>query len=369
MRKYLFLFLCVVAPLSWGRPALGTGAAFAPDGTLWVVRSEAEQLLAQTSTDHGQTWSAPRALLQVPEPIAADGQNRPKIVFGPKGVVVISWTRPTSAHYTGDVRLLRSTDGGAHWSAPRTVHTDTQRVGHRFDAAAFDDAGRLYVLWIDKRHSDNAYRGAAIYAAVSADGGAHFEREVKLADHSCECCRIALSFDPAAQKMRAFWRHVFEPNERDFMQATFGPDLHVQLQRATHERWAIDACPHHGGALAIAANGTQHRVWFNVVDGVGRSFYGRVSADASQTQTLPPGAEHADIIVAGPRVVLVWKSFDGQATQLKAWVSEEEGQHFTEHTLTHTDAASDAPHLIAQGPRVFAVWATANKLHVIEVHP
>ena len=369
MRRCIFLLLCLLTPLSWSRPTLGTGAAFAPDGTLWVVRTHDEQLLAQTSSDDGQTWSAPRALLQAPEPIAADGENRPKIAFGKDGVVAISWTRPTSAHYTGDIRLLRSVDGGRHWSAPRTVHTDTQRVGHRFDAMAFDDAGRLYVLWIDKRHSESSYRGAAIYAAVSSDGGAHFEREVKLADHSCECCRIALSFDPSIKKMSAFWRHVFEPNERDFMLATFGPDLRAQLQRATQDHWAIDACPHHGGSLSVAADGTQHRVWFNVVGGVGRSFYGRETQGAIETQALPQGAEHADVIASGERVVLVWKAFDGKATQLKAWSSKDGGHHFTEHTLMQTDVASDAPHLVAHGARVFAIWTTAEKLNVIEVQP
>lgn len=369
MRKYIFLILLLMAPLSWARTALGTGAAFAPDGTLWVVRVHEGQLVAQTSSDLGQTWSAPRVLLPTPEPVAADGQNRPKIAFGSAGVVVVSWTRPSRAPYTGDVRLLRSTDGGRHWSAPRTVHADTQAVGHRFEAMAFDAVGRLVVMWIDKRHSATPYRGAAIYAAVSNDGGDHFEREVKLADHSCECCRLALSFDPKAKRMRAFWRHVFEPNERDFMLASFDAQWRVELERATHERWAIDACPHHGGALSIAADGVQHLVWFNVVEGVGRSFYRRTKEGNSETRALPRGAEHAEVWSTGERVVLVWKAFDGQATRLQAWASSDGGQSFTEHTLMQTNLASDAPHWVAQGERVFAVWTTAEKLNVIEVQP
>ncbi len=449
IQRIVFWMLCCLAPLPlWahGGVALGTGAAFAPDAALWIVQAQevartpwpdapegsvrraVHQLVARRSADAGKTWSAPRPLLPTPEPIAADGENRPKIAFGKDGLVVISWTRPTSPRYTGDVRLLRSTDGGAHWSAPQTVHADQQRITHRFDSIAFDDEGRLYVMWIDKRdqhHAGSGYVGAAIYAAVSRDGGVRFDGDIKLADHSCECCRIALSFDPAARKMRALWRHVFAPNERDFMLATFGAVLHATLERATQDRWAVDACPHHGGALAIAADGTQHRVWFNVIENEGRSFYARIPPDSgallptqvrrpgagrgpiadathgapacagatcvravgveptpdaqanaevaevqeAAVRQLPTGAQHADVIATAKRVVVAWKVFDGTNTQLNAWVSSDAGQHFAERPLASTSSASDAPRLVAQGERVWAVWATADSTQVLEVQP
>ena len=36
------------------------------------------------------------------------------------------------------------------------------------------------------------YRGAAVYFAVSDNQGASFRGDFKLADYSCECCRIAM---------------------------------------------------------------------------------------------------------------------------------------------------------------------------------
>jgi hypothetical protein len=54
------------------------------------------------------------------------------------------------------------------------------------------------------------YRGAAIYAAVSTDGGRSFAPEVRVADYSCECCRIALAADRDGAPI-ALWRHVFAP--------------------------------------------------------------------------------------------------------------------------------------------------------------
>ena len=81
--------------------------------------------------------------------------------------------------------------------------------------------GRVVVAWIDKRDLIAAvtakappYRGAAIYYALSDDRGATFRDDTKLADHSCECCRIAL-VPHADGSVTALWRHIFAPNIRD----------------------------------------------------------------------------------------------------------------------------------------------------------
>ncbi len=378
------------------RPQLGLSAAFAPDGTLWTVSTRTvardawpaagesggrrtgtrslDQIVVRTSRDFGAHWSAPRDLLASPEPVSADGENRPKLVFGPGGTAVITWTTPTSAMFTGDIRIIRSRDGGASWSSPGVVHADRQRITHRFDSAAFDGAGRLYVAWIDKRDLQAAgperYRGAALYYAVSEDAGAHFAGDFRVADHSCECCRVAMATDAGGQVL-AFWRHVFEPNERDFAIARLDPGGHTSHQRATFERWRIDACPHHGGALAVDASGTQHRVWFNVVGEEGRVYYGRAVPGAETAiRPLPAGAAHADVVATAGRVVIAWTVTDTHGTHIDAWASTDAGRAFTPRSIARTDGASDQPRLIAHGARIFVVWNTETEgARVIEVLP
>ena len=76
-------------------PALGIGAAFSPSGELWVVAlDEQQRLTLRTSADQGNTWAPPRVLERGDDAISADGENRPKIAFGPQGRVVISYTQP-----------------------------------------------------------------------------------------------------------------------------------------------------------------------------------------------------------------------------------------------------------------------------------
>ena len=184
------------------RAGLAMSAAFAPDGALWIVGlNDEHRLFAQRSAD-GRTWSAPRLIDTGEDAIAADGENRPKIAFGPNRWAVISYTQPLSKPYTGEIRMLRSADGGETFSPPFTVHRDRQLITHRFESGAFDRSGALHTVWVDKRDREiglakaRPYAGAAMYRNVSLDGGRTFGPDIKVGDHSCECCRIALSPTP-----------------------------------------------------------------------------------------------------------------------------------------------------------------------------
>lgn len=217
------------------RTALGTSAAVDRSGALWVafVRTDgrAAQVLVQRSNDAGTTWSAPLPVA-AGERVAADGENRPKLAFGPKDEMYVSWTSPTAEQFTGDVRFARSLDGGRTWSAPIVVHRDRQLLSHRFESLLVDPSGRVWVAWVDKRdlhaarNAGREYAGAAIYYAYSDDRGATWKGDFKLADTSCECCRIALSVD-ARGRVAALWRHVFPPNERDHAFAFLVPSPEI----------------------------------------------------------------------------------------------------------------------------------------------
>lgn len=351
------------------RPELGTSAAFGPDGALYAVSKAGGHVLLHRSDDAGASWRAPVVVNREPEVISAEGENRPKLAFAPDGGVLVSWTRPLAKPYTGEIRFARADDGRT-FDAPFTVHQDRQAITHRFETLAITGSGQVLLVWIDKRDlvtaqaAERDYRGAAVYAAVSDDGGRTFRPEVKVADHSCECCRIAVANDTDGQPL-VLWRHVFEPNERDHALAKLGADARPvgEPARATFDHWRIDACPHHGPALAVAPDGTRHAVWFNERDGDGRVFYGRL-VDGRVDGQRPIGGEraaHADIAVAGERVAIVWKEFDGERTQLRGALSDDGGRHFRDIALAATDGASDQPRALRRGEALFAFWRTERE--------
>lgn len=348
------------------RMELGTSAAFAPDGSLQAVTKEGGHVLLHRSPDDGASWAPPVVVNAEPEAISAEGENRPKIAFAPDGGTLVSWTRPLAKPYTGEIRLARAADG-QRFAPPMTVHRDRREITHRFETLAITGSGQVLVAWIDKRDLEDAgsagrgYRGAAVYGALSDDGGRSFRPEAKLADHSCECCRIGVANDLDGRPL-LMWRHVFEPNERDHALAKLAADGRPEaVVRATFDRWRVDACPHHGPSLAVAADGTRHAVWFNEKDGDGRVFYGRLKSGRVEGQRAVGGdrAAHADIAASGTRVALVWKEFDGERTQLRAELSDDNGESFRTIALGSTAGGSDQPRVIRRGEALFAFWRTA----------
>lgn len=367
----LVLFACSPA---FAAP-LGTSAAMDPEGHIWIAYAEgpskeAHVVVAQYE-EREERWRAPVRVNAVPEPVAADGENRPKLAFGTRGEMYVTWTSPTSEKYTGDVRFARSLDGGANWSKPIVVHRDRQRISHRFESILADGEGRVWVAWLDKRDLEKhgaGYAGAALYYAYSEDRGETWRGDYKVADHSCECCRIALSRDGDGHPV-AMWRHVFAPNERDHAIAVLMPHSAApEFARVTFDRWAIDACPHHGPSLAIDDAQVRHAVWFNQSDGQGRVFYGQLAADEpTHVRALPLGAAHADIAVADERLAVAWKRYDGSATLVETWISDDGGRSFRAGPTLRTSGESDQPRLIAARSDIALVWRRAEGTTVVRL--
>lgn len=372
----LTVSLAIAAPQGshkHARPELGTSAAFDAQGRLWIAAKETVQggayVTVQASDDLGKTWSAPRRVQEMPEPVAADGEARPKLAFGTQGEMYITYTKPLSRPYTGEVRFVRSTDGGKTFSAPVTVHANRDEITHRFDSIAVDRDGLIYVTWVDKRDVEAAaargekYTGAAVYYAVSEDAGKSFRGDYKIADHSCECCRIGLAPGPQGGAV-ALWRHVFNGDTRDHALAVLDPGgTTPAVRRASFDDWKVNACPHHGPSIAFTPDGRRHQTWFNVKDGEGGIYYAATGTDGAlgKPQRLgAPQAAHADVAADGNRIAVAWKQFDGKSTAVVARLSDDGGRTWREKEVARTAGASDQPRLAAGKPGIAMVWRTQD---------
>lgn len=382
MRRLLISLLCLTLTPAFGHqhtaspgaPALGASAAFDAQGRLWVADTADGHVRLRHSDDLGRTFSAPRPVNAAPEPIYAEGENRPKLAFGPQGEIYVSWSQPRARPWTGFVRFARSLDGGAHFSAPVTVHHDRAEITHRFDALAVDGDGRVLLAWIDKRDQAAAaaagtpYPGAAVYYAWSDDRGASFVPERKLAAHSCECCRIALSRTPQGD-VAAFFRAIYGDNIRDHAYTQLRTDGGaIATRRATFSGWHIAGCPHHGPGLAIAADGTRHAVWYEA-SGKPTIWYGQLQPGqhAAHAQAIAgPGASHADVAVHGATVWITWNQVDATGEALMLRRSDDGGLHFgAPHTLATTRGATGSPQLLLRDGRAWVAWNTAGGFRLL----
>ena len=349
--------------------------AFDSKGRLWVVFSQHGHIYLSASDDKGQTFLSPRVVNPVPEAIYDDGENRPKLAIGPDGELFVSWTHKKSqGRFAGDVRFARSTDGGNTFETPITINNDHAPISHRFDAMAVDNQGYIYISWIDKRdlaraeQTKTAYAGAAIYYAISTDRGKSFAFNRKLADHSCECCRVTMAIDNTAKDpVTILWRHVYPVNIRDHAIARIGlntPAIEGLPQRATDDGWMVEGCPHHGPGLSIDSQHKVHIVWFTQGEKHPGLNYGRYDMDKGQFDfqqvfDTSASAAHPQIMTVNTEVYRTWKRFNGVDTELLISHSADQGVSWSEpYLVTKTSNGSDHPRLITDQSRVYVSWHT-----------
>ncbi|HUX62573.1 sialidase family protein [Sulfuricella sp.] len=356
---------------SLARPALSVGSSFDPRGRLWLAKVESGYLFVSHSEDKGKTFGPAVKVNSVPEKIAADGENRPKIMVTPEGRVYVAYTSSLEIPFSGHIRFSRSTDGGTTFSEPLTVNDNREVISHRFEAMAVDSRGQVTLAWLDKRDQSaaqrhgQAYAGAAVYYAVSTDGGASFGANRKLADNSCECCRVAMAMDQGDVPV-VFWRHVYGKNVRDH--ALVRLDGKSQPVRVSYDQWEVDACPHHGPAISIADDGAYHLVWFDNGPKLHGLFYAS-SADQGKTFSAPKAfgnfeaqAGHPHVLSFGKAVHVVWKEFDGQNLVIRGMSSADGGKSWSlPRQIATTAGASDHPLLVADGTQPYLSWNTAKE--------
>lgn len=345
--------------------------AFGPDGRLFLAWAAGGRVLVAHSTDLGRTLSAPVAATSQPMAVDANGEARPKLLALPDGALLLAWTVRRDRMWNGQLVLSRSTDGGHSWSAPRPMLADGVSPSQRFETLALGPDGRLWAVWLDKRNlatsrapwGDRA--GAGIALAVSEDGGRTFSESRIIHDNTCECCRIALSFDAEGLPVLA-WRNIYGRDVRDHAMARIGRDGRLEgVQRVSQDNWAIEACPHHGPANAVDGSGRWHVAWWSGGGERRGLFYAR-SADAGRSFTPPralgaPARQsgHAQLLAFGERVLLAWREFDGERMRILGQRSADGGTHWSApEVLAETPDTAEQPRLVAQQGRAYLSWLT-----------
>jgi hypothetical protein len=352
-------------------------------GNLWRVSVHDGFLLVDKSADFGKTFTVPIKVNATAQKIGANNEARPDIALDANNNIYVTWTQNLNTRFAGYIWFARSINGGKSFEKSYIVHQDRAEITHAFNAINVAPNGKITVTWIDKRDAFNAkkagknYDGAAIYYAISTDAGKTFAPEQKLADSSCECCRIVTTNKPDGTTV-AMWRHVFEGSERDhniaeIPKAGARPEPH----RATFGHWVIDGCPHHGAALANGGEGKDwwgyHMAYFDGNDRKPGLYYSRmdgaawVASPAKKFGDNSKQAGHPAILSIGEQVWLVWREIKEGKSSILGMHSEDGGRSWNDvKTLTDTHQKADYPFLLQHKNIVYLVWNTqANGLQLL----
>lgn len=343
--------------------------AFAADGTLWLAWMAGGRISVASSRDAGKSFSA--AAQATPEALNLDWgpDARPKIAIDAEGGIALAFSIFKDKAFNGQVLTTRSLDGGKSFAGARPITASNE--SQRFEAIGFDGNGELFAVWLDKRNRVQAreagrkYEGAALFFATSNDGGVAWPEARMAAENTCECCRIALAFDPSNRPV-AMFRNIFGDGVRDHAVIAFA-DVATpgEPRRVSEDDWRIAACPHHGPSLAISRDGTYHATWFTNGK-VRKGLFYAYSRDGGQTFSAPlaigdpkRAPSRPYVLAAAKRLAMVWKEFDGERTTVRLMTSADDGRSWAQpRTIAETADASDHPLLVTDGRRSYLSWMT-----------
>jgi len=164
----------------------GAVPAVGPNGEVYVAWAGAEKIFFTQSTDKGKTW--PEQNLVVADQPGGWDFDVPGISrcnglpitccdtsdnSSTHGNIYINWTDQRNGINNTDVWMIKSTNGGNSWTAPKRVNQDTTATHQFFTWMTIDQTnGNLFLIYYDRRnYSDDM---TDVYLAVSKDGGASF---------------------------------------------------------------------------------------------------------------------------------------------------------------------------------------------------
>jgi hypothetical protein len=343
--------------------------AFAADGTLWLAWMAGGKISVASSSDAGKSFST--AVEATPEKLNLDWgpDARPKIAIDRKGGIALAFSIFRDKAFNGQVLVTGSDDGGKSFAAAKPITASNE--SQRFETIGFDNKGELFAAWLDKRNrvpakeAGRKYDGAGLFFASSKDGGATHSDARMAIDNTCECCRIALAFDPSDHPVVVF-RNIFEGGIRDHAVIAFtDAGTPGEPSRVAVDDWQIAACPHHGPSLAIASNGSYHVTWFTSGKARKGLFYAH-SRDGGKNFSAPVAigdpkrSPSRPYVLAGPHgLVMAWKEFDGEKTTVNLMTSRDDGESWSKPSaIAETADASDHPLLVTDGRRTYLSWMT-----------
>jgi hypothetical protein len=162
--------------ISDAKPARGPALGLASNGVVflaWTVGDdEAADIRVAKSTDGGATFGAPVIIER-----SKGYSDAPKLAVDARGTLHLVYAESERGLFQRrHVRYTRSVDGAASFERPR----DISGRDAAFPALSVDGKGNLYVLW--ERFADHPLIPRGLALAVSSDGGKTFTAPVLVPD-------------------------------------------------------------------------------------------------------------------------------------------------------------------------------------------
>jgi len=243
-------------------------------------------LVLVKSEDGGDHFSPARVLNSDPGGVRSHLGGTPRLLLGPHSELYAVWAGQ------GGLRVARSTNYGKSFGAPANVPTGS-RAPSFFDAK-LTPTGALVIAWLGPVKGAPEDAGSWVSVMESEDGQT-FGPPIAVAGHVCPCCRPALAADAHGRWYVAFRqihdgaRDIALASSADHGRTWTSPTL------VSNDNWRIDGCPHSGAALAVAGEAL-YVAWYSQAEGTPRLYWTQKTLQA--TAFAPRRSLSADLLDA-----------------------------------------------------------------------
>jgi hypothetical protein len=268
----------------------------------------------------------------------------PSIAAGEKGVFFAHWIERNG--HGSRIRIARSDDEGATWSAPVTPHPDVESEFGFASLAPIAD-GAVQAVWLDGRNLEGGEEGRgemALHSAIVTKDG-KLTNDAVVDSRVCDCCQTGITRGAAGPLV--VYRDRSSEELRDISLVQHSGSGWSAPANVHADAWKILGCPVNGPR--IASDGERVAVaWFTGAGDRPRVQLA-LSQDGGATFAAPV------VIAEGRAVGHVDAALLGDGSALVTWIEESPAGAQINMRRVNGAGAADPVLRVADGPSASSI--------------
>ena len=288
--------------------------------------------------------------------------------------LVAHWLqRSGTGRYAYGVRVVRSNDGGATWTAPVTPHRDASESEHGF-VSLFRVGNEIGIAWLDGRKHAAAKSEAEAEMSVRFTrlGGNGLGADQEVDARACDCCQTSAAITSRGPVM--VYRDRSAQEVRDISLVRYEKGAWSRPRAVHRDNWVIAACPVNGPAVSAQGNrvavawftapNEQARVNIAFSRNAGDSFAAPIRVDDG----APAGRVDVQILPDNSALVS-WLERVNDRAEIRIRRVHADGRRGAAKTIATSSAerASGFPHIIWRGKDVVLAWTEPGRPAQVKV--